>query len=201
MSSRQDDPNRPSGGAPERRWRPESEVGPASGGHLAPDVHATGPLFESVQDPTRPQRERTQAMPPADTRSRRRGVPDQRRRQRSTVRRVKRTLRHVDPLSVFKLSLFFYGIGVVVWLLFVALLYSVVESTGVFDAIEAFSRGLALGWKVEIDLWFVEKWALLVGLVIWFLGALTNLLISFLYNVGADTIGGIEMTFVEKDGN
>jgi hypothetical protein len=102
-------------------------------------------------------------------------------------------------VSVFKLSLFFYAIGMVVWLIFVAILYSVVNSTGIFDAIESFSRGLALGWRVEIDLWFVEKWALLIGVIFWLVGALTNLLISFLYNVGADTIGGIEMTFVERD--
>lgn len=120
-------------------------------------------------------------------------------RTRKPLRRVKRTLKHVDPVSVFKLSLFFYAIGVVVWLFFVALLYSVVDSTGIFDAIEAFSRGLALGWRVEIDLWFVEKWAFLIGVIMWLLGSLVNLVISFLYNVGADTLGGIEMTFVERD--
>ncbi len=108
-------------------------------------------------------------------------------------------MRHVDPMSVFKLSLFFYAIGVVVWLVVVAILYSVVNSTGIFDAVEAFSRGLALGWRVEIDLWFVEKWALLIGLIFWLVGALTNLLISVLYNVGADTIGGVKMIFVERD--
>lgn len=97
------------------------------------------------------------------------------------------------------MSLFFYAIGVVVWLFFVAILYSVVNSTGIFDAIESFSRGLALGWRVEIDLWFVEKWALLIGVIFWLIGSLTNLLISFLYNVGADAIGGVEMTFVERD--
>ena len=117
------------------------------------------------------------------------------------MRRVKRTLRHVDPVSVFKLSLFFYGLGVIVWLIFVAILYSVIASTGIFDSIEDVSRGLALGWRVEIDLWFVEKWALLIGVISWIGLSLANLLISFLYNVGADTIGGVEMTFVEKDNN
>ena len=100
---------------------------------------------------------------------------------------------------MFKLSLFFYGVGMIVWLLFVALLYSMVNATGIFDSIEDVSRGLALGWRVEIDLWFVEKWALLIGIVFWILLSLMNLLIAFFYNVGADTIGGIEMTFVEKD--
>ena len=143
-------------------------------------------------------------MPPVEGEPRRRtsssGQRGQRRR-RTATRRVKRTLRHVDPVSIFKLSLFFYGIGVIVWMLFVAILYSAVNSTGIFDSIEDVSRGLALGWRVEIDLWFVEKWALLIGVIFWVLGSLANLVISFLYNVGADAIGGIEMTFVEKDTN
>ena len=100
---------------------------------------------------------------------------------------------------MFKLSLFFYGLGVIAWLLFVAILYSIVNATGIFDSIEDVSRGLALGWRVEIDLWFVEKWALLIGVIFWIGLSLTNLVISFLYNVGADALGGIEMTFVEKD--
>lgn len=199
MSSRQDDPNAVPGGSPERRLHPEPEVGPASGGHLAPDVHATGPLFENAQA-EHSSREPTKAMPAAQRDARRRAAAGQRtRRQSPPVRRVRRTLRHVDPMSVFKLSLFFYAIGVVVWLIVVAILYSVVNSTGIFDAVEAFSRGLALGWRVEIDLWFVEKWALLIGLIFWLVGALTNLLISILYNVGADTIGGVKMIFVERD--
>src|SRR5688500_10676230 len=120
MSSRRDDPNAVPGGTPERRWRPEPEVGPASGGHLVPDAHATGPLFENVHEPQRSQRDRTQTMPAAEREARRQRVAKGQQRRRVTVRRVKRTLRHIDPLSVFKLSLFFYAIGVVVWLLFVA---------------------------------------------------------------------------------
>ena len=108
-------------------------------------------------------------------------------------------MRHIDPLSIFKLSLFFYGIAVLVWMGIVAIAYSIVSSMGLFDTIEEFSRGFALGWKVDITLFFVEKWALLIGLIFAVLGALVNLLLSFLYNVGADTIGGIEMTFVERD--
>ena len=181
----------------EPRWRPEAEVGPASGGHLAPDVQSTGPLFESVPSGEPPPRRRTEPPPAAQ---RERGSSGrQRRHKRHTVRRVKRTLRHVDPLSIFKLSLFFYALAVVAWLIFVAIAYSFIEGMGLFDSIEEVSRGLALGWRVEIDLWFVEKWALLIGVIFWLAGSLLNLLIAFLYNVGADTIGGIEMTFVERD--
>lgn len=179
------------------RLRAEPEVGPASGGHLAPDVHDTGALFEGVPAERSP-RQRTE--PIGAVPRERRSTRQHKGRRRLTVRRVKRVLRHVDPVSIFKLSLFFYALAVVAWLVLVAILYSFVASTGLFDSIESISRGLALGWKVEIDLWFVEKWALLIGLIFWLVGSLLNLLIAFLYNVGADTIGGIEMTFVERDG-
>lgn len=198
MSSRRDDPNAITGRTSRgERLRAEPEVGPASGGHLAPDVHDTGALFEGVP-PQRGSRQRTEQLGavPRESRSTR----QHKGRRRHTVRRVKRVLRHVDPVSIFKLSLFFYALAVVGWLVLVAILYSVIASTGLFESIESISRGLALGWRVEIDLWFVEKWALLIGLIFWLVGSLLNLLIAFLYNVGADTIGGIEMTFVEREG-
>ena len=203
MSSR-DDPNALPGREREPRWRPEPEVGPASGGHLAPDVHATGPLFESVSPPERAPRERTprertQPLPPAEAQRRRSSSQQPKSRRRHTVRRVKRTLRHVDPVSIFKLSLFFYGIGVLAWLLLVAILYSVLESSGLFRAIELVREGFAFEGEFEITLWVVEKWAFFIGLVLWLVGSLVNLLIAFLYNVGADTIGGVEMTFVERE--
>ena len=162
---------------------------------MAPDVHSPGPMFESLAA-ERAAQERTQAKP-----AERRRSSSGRRRHRHTVRRVRRTLRHIDPLSVFKISLFFYGLFMIAWLIFVAIVYSIINSMGLFNSIEEISRGLALGWKVDITLWFVEKWALLIGVILWVTGALVNLLLSFLYNVGADTIGGIEMTFVEREQN
>src|SRR3712207_7188221 len=39
-----------------------------------------------------------------------------RRPRRRPVRRVRRTVRHIDPVSVFKLSLFYYGCFLVLWL-------------------------------------------------------------------------------------
>lgn len=199
MSSRRDDPDAFPGRAREPRWRPEPEVGPASGGHLAPDANATGPLFEQSDVPPRSSRPRPRSGADIEPGTRR-SSGERSRRRRHPVRRVKRTLRHVDPLSVFKLSLFFYGIGLVLWLIFIAVVYTALASTGIFDTIEVVRDAFAFKGELQIDLWFVERWALLIGVFFWILMSLANLLISFLYNVGADTIGGIEMTFVEKDG-
>lgn len=120
-------------------------------------------------------------------------------RRRPALRRVKRTVRHVDPFSVLKLSLFFYACFLVLWLIFVAVIYSVLNSMGLFDAIEKFGRGLVLWEEVNITLGFVERWALLIGFAFGVVASLINVILAVLYNVGADLFGGLELTFVERD--
>ena len=134
--------------------------------------------------------ERAQRPPPS-TRTRRRRVP---------VRRVKRQLKHIDPLTVLKLSGFYWAVFLVVWLILVAILYSIIESAGFFDTLEDVNNGFALGWgKLDITLGMVEKWAFLIGITFALITTLVNVFLAFLYNVAADLIGGLELTFVERD--
>lgn len=119
-------------------------------------------------------------------------------RRRGPVRRVKRTLRHINPFSVLKLSLFYYTCFLGVWLLIVAILYGLVDATGVFDSIEELAS--AFGEEVTvISLGLVEKWALIIGVTLVLVGSVVNLFLAFLYNLAADILGGIEMTFQERD--
>lgn len=204
----------------------EPEVGSASGGHLAPDS-ASGPLFDPLDAPLPSERSRRGTPPPDRTAESTRGSTErtevfpsrsgarsgttgeqaqrsgsstrQQVRRRAGIRRVRRTVRRVDPFSVLKLSGFFYVIFLLVWLLFVAILYSLVDSMGLFEAAEDLGRGLVLWEEVNITLGLVEKWALLIGLVFGVVGTLLNTLLAVLYNVGSDLLGGLELTFVEKD--
>jgi hypothetical protein len=105
----------------------------------------------------------------------------------------------VDPKSILRLSLFYSAAFMVVWLIVVAILYGIVNSLGMFDAIESLSRALALGWKLDITLGFVERWAFVFGLFFSVIFCLINLVIAILYNVAADVVGGAEMTFVERE--
>ena len=135
-------------------------------------------------------------------RPQRRTPPPSRQRPRRVrqVRRVRRTLRHVDPLSVLKVSLMFYGCFLLLWLVFVAILYWVVQAAGVFESVEEILQTATLvdgPWTVSLT--FVEKWAFFIGLTISIVMSLVNLFLAFLYNVVADVIGGIDMTFVERD--
>ncbi len=199
----------------ERVGGTEPEVGAASGGHLAPGS-ATGPLFDPLDQSFSPQAgqssaradasygdsgrlgERTEVFP-RQPESTSRGSTRQQVKKRAAPRRVRRTVRHVDAFSVLKLSGFFYAIFLLIWLGIVAILYSIVESMGVFDAAEDLGRALVLYEEVDITLGVVEKWALLIGLIVSVLGTLVNTLLAILYNVASDLFGGLELTFVERD--
>jgi hypothetical protein len=198
---------------PTADWRREPEVGAATGGHLSPDVGASGPLFDPLTDPV-PREHSTRVRPreadetarPSDLEDLGEPVPRGRQaarrrivKRRTGLRRVKRTIKHIDPLSVLKVSLFYYAFFLVAWMIFVAILYSIVSSLGLFDALEDFGKGFVLWKKVDISLGFVEKWAFMIGFVMYILGCLTNLVLAFLYNVSSDVVGGVEVTFVERD--
>ena len=137
---------------------------------------------------------RTDVVPRART-----DTPVKGRPRRVAVRRLKRTLRHVDPISILKLSLFFYACFLVLWLIVVAIFYSILDSMGLFTTIENFTQGFAIEWDNKITLFFVERWAFLIGLTFVVIGSVINMFVAFLYNVAADTVGGVEMTFVERD--
>jgi hypothetical protein len=117
------------------------------------------------------------------------------------VRRLKRTLRHVDPVSVLKLSLFFYACFLVLWLIFVAIVFSMLNSMGLFEQLEDIlgPNGFVIANDFSITLMSVEKWAFLIGLTMAVLGSIINMFLAFLFNVAADTVGGVEMTFAERD--
>jgi Transmembrane domain of unknown function (DUF3566) len=117
------------------------------------------------------------------------------------VRLVKRTVKRVDPWSVLKMSLFFYTIFFVVWMIGIAVLYSIVESAGVFQTIDELRSGFVIDEveSLEISMGVVMRWAAYIGIGMVLLATLINVVISFLYNLGSDIVGGVEMTFVERD--
>jgi Transmembrane domain of unknown function (DUF3566) len=198
-------------------WWTEAEPSSASGGHVTPDVGSRS-FFDPLTDPlptyepSRRDEPRTvERQRDADVLSREElsdpGRYDTQRgryrgrRIRPSIRRVKRTVRHIDPFSVLKLSLFLYSCFLILWLIFVAFLYSVLSSIGVFDAIESIGAGFVIRQlqNFEISLFFVEKWAFFIGLTLLLVSSLVNVFLAFLYNLAADTVGGLEMTFVERE--
>jgi hypothetical protein len=189
-----------------KNWSTRAGSSPPS---AADDIDSTSPLVDPIGralgDPTpsggyrspleEPEEEMVFAPPPR----RPRPAPGPRRRRVKPVRRVKRTLRHIDPLSVLKVSLLFYGVFLIIWLVFVAILYWVVDAAGLFDLIENVRDAFVLEGNFEVTLTFVEKWAFFIGVAVAVIMSLVNLFLAFLYNVVADIVGGIDVTFVERD--
>ncbi|HZK51376.1 MAG TPA: DUF3566 domain-containing protein [Actinomycetota bacterium] len=147
--------------------------------------------------PPRPTEERRREP----KRTRRRARPPRTRPVRGAVRRVKRTVKRVDPWSVLKMSLFYYAIFFVVWMIGVAVLFSFIESTGVFQTIEEIGDGMEVEELAtfEISMGVVMRWAAYIGGALVLLATVVNVILAFLYNLGSDIVGGVEMTFVERD--
>lgn len=203
MASSRDEP---------KGWSTRAGSSPPS---AADDIESTSPLLDPIEralnDPEppgttggttgyrRPLTESDEEMVFAPPPRRPRPAPGPRRRRAKPVRRVKRTLRHVDPLSVLKVSLLFYGVFLIIWLVVVAILYWIVDAAGLFDLIQDVRSSLAFEGKFEVTLTLVEKWAFFIGVIVAVVMSLVNLFLAFLYNVVADIVGGIDVTFVERD--
>src|SRR5688500_10219684 len=136
----------------ERGWHANPEAATASGGHLTPETVPSDPWPDALSAPLPSEvertgsggsRSRTDMFPPSEQtlreeRAQRPPPPGRPRRRRVPVRRVKRQLKHIDPLTVLKLSGFYWAIFLVIWLGIVAVLYSIVDSTGFFTGLEDF---------------------------------------------------------------
>ena len=112
---------------------------------------------------------------------------------------MRRQLRHIDPVSVLRVSILFYVGALIVWMVFVGILYAMLGALGLFELIEGLAEAFAFDWENRFSLFFVERWAFAFGLIFLVGASLLNVVLAFVYNVVADFVGGIEMTFVERD--
>jgi Transmembrane domain of unknown function (DUF3566) len=206
LASRRDRPSRVStepqpAPVTARPPQPESS-GAARDGREAFPSASRGPDDPSATAPMAPleeEREAAGAEPTTET-----AAPGPAARHvsvRNPTRRLKQRLKRIAPLSVIKLSLFYYLIFLAVWLGIVAVLYSLIDGLGLFDLIHNVGKGLEIGAlkKLDVSLGVVEKWAFIVGLVMVLLGSIVNGFLALLYNLGADLTGGLEVTIVERE--
>ena len=131
------------------------------------------------------------------------------------IRSTRVMVRNVGPLSVLRFCLLYYFCVMLVLFLAFVIMYSVLDSAG---ALQALGRGLvnfgfgcsrgigvpARGGKTAADCVFAfdRAWILsrvfTVGLVLVVLWSVVKVVVSLLYNLISDIVGGINVTLVER---
>lgn len=134
--------------------------------------------------------------PPAPVRvSRRR----RRAEARSRVRTSRVVLRRIDSWSVLKVSLLFYLSACIVLLTAGILLWVAADRVGVVDNVESFISDAGFP-----DFRFLPgqilRGCVLGGAVLVVAGTFANVLLSVLFNLISDVVGGLRLVLAEDDG-
>ena len=133
------------------------------------------------------------AQPPTSAKAKQPLITVERRR----LQRTSRIVRHIDPWSVFRVTLVFHVVLYLTLLLTGVLLWNVANATGTVDNVERFME--SFGWETfefkggEI---FHQAWILGLFLVVGLTGL--AVLVATTFNLISDLVGGIRVTFLEE---
>ncbi|MFV2040152.1 MAG: DUF3566 domain-containing protein [Acidimicrobiales bacterium] len=158
-------------------------VGPYPDGRGAP-----GDMIV-LDEPPAPQR-----MPP-----RRMSRIERRRRVRLQARRVRRIVRHIEPWSVLKISIFFYACLWIIFLVAGFMIWGVAESSGTVDKVESLITELFALDSFDFDAGQIFRGYALGGLALAIAGTTLNVLLVLLFNLISDLTGGLRITMIEEE--
>ncbi|HET9673040.1 MAG TPA: DUF3566 domain-containing protein, partial [Actinomycetota bacterium] len=134
---------------------------------------------------------------------------------RRGARRTRVEVRRISPFSVLKFSLIFYFCMFLVLYLALAMIWAVLQASGVIDSFEqllgqVFPSGSGISPTgevstggappVQIDTGEVFTWLFLagcVGVAIW---SMINVFLAVMYNLISDIVGGVEVTLADRRG-
>ena len=113
-------------------------------------------------------------------------------------RRVRRVIRRVDTWSVLKVASLFYLSLVVVVLLAGVLLWLAGSAVGAIGGVEKFMRGIGFEGFEFVPSQLLRGFVA-AGLVVVIVGTGFSVLLSVIYNLISDVVGGIELIELEED--
>lgn len=164
-------------------------------------VPAPAPVPVPPARPPRPAR----ALPPGETgmlveevAGERLSRREQKQLGRLRARKVCRVIRHIEPWSVFKLSLLFYLCLFIVFMVAGTLMWNLATTAGTIDNVLNFLNDLG-GGELTIEARVIFRAALYGGLVMVIAGSLFNVLLVVLVNLISDLVGGIRVTVIEEE--
>jgi hypothetical protein len=119
----------------------------------------------------------------------------------TSVRRVRRVIRKFDPWTVLKVSLVFYAVMAIAFVLGLVILWAVVNNAGIPQAIEEFGKNITL-LDADAEL-FADgerylRVAVFLGVVWTVLATGVTTLAAVMYNLISDIVGGIEVVVLEE---
>lgn len=119
--------------------------------------------------------------------------------RRLRARRVRRLVRHVEPWSVLKISIFLYSCMWGVLLLVGVILWKLASESGLITNMEKFitKLGALESFTFHGDLIFRVAFA--VGLIIVLALTVFTVLCAVLFNLISDITGGVRFTVVEEE--
>jgi hypothetical protein len=112
-------------------------------------------------------------------------------------RRSRRVVRRIDTWTVLKLSLLFYLCVVLVLLIAGVILWNVATTFNVITNVEKFIRQLFDLQTFKLRPWVILEYSALGGLVLVVLGTGINVLLTLLYNLISDVIGGVQVIVLD----
>jgi hypothetical protein len=166
---------------------------------------APRPVDRQPGEPKQPRRRQVKALPPGETgalldeaKGRRLTRREQRQLGRLRARKVKRVVRHIEPWSVFKISLIFNVCLFLTFMVAGTLLWSLAVSAGTIDNVLDFLNDL-IGGELAVNGETIFRAALYSGAVMVIANSLFMVLLVVLFNLISDLVGGIRVTVIEEE--
>lgn len=119
--------------------------------------------------------------------------------RRARVRRTRRTIRHVDPWSVFKVSLLLYICLYIAAMIAGVLLWSAAVNSGVIENIESFVEEVGSYEVWQLNGEEIFRRTSVIGIVLMVAGVAFNVLMAIVFNLISDLVGGVRVTILEED--
>ena len=115
------------------------------------------------------------------------------------ARPSRRVVSKVDSLSVLRFSLLLYLSLYLVVLVACTVLWAVATVAGAVDNIERFIKGLFALQSFHFDVLAMLRGITIGGLLLVMIGTGVNVLVSVLYNLISDVVGGVRVVVVDDD--
>jgi hypothetical protein len=120
-------------------------------------------------------------------------------RRRAKVKRTRRTIRHIDPWSVFKISLILYACLYGALVVAGTVLWSIIVRSGVVTDIEGFVAEVGSYEVWEINGEEIFSRATVIGAILLAAAVVFNVVLTIIFNLISDLVGGVRLTILEED--